>query len=152
MVKPRELGHVNIRVRDLERAEKFYTEVLGLTVTHRREAIVFMSAKPGHHSHEIAIRAMSPNALTADPKRVGTNHFAWRMNSFEDLQEIYWRLKEKGVEISNMRGNTFSMGIYFEDPDGNGNEAYYETDDAAWLRGSWEGECPWKLEEAPARR
>ena len=96
MVKPMQLGHVNIRVRDLERAEKFYTDILGLDVTHRRDNIVFMSAR--EHSHELAIGAMIPDALEPDSTRVGTNHFAWQMASFEDLQAIYRRLREHGVK------------------------------------------------------
>ncbi len=49
MVKPVQLGHVNIRVRDLKRAERFYTEVLGLEVTHRRGGIVFLSGTELSH-------------------------------------------------------------------------------------------------------
>jgi len=145
MVKPMQLGHVNIRVRDLERSEKFYTDILGLDVTHRRENIVFMSAR--EHSHELAIGAMAPDALEPDSTRVGINHFAWQMASFEDLQAIYRRLRENGVGILRTRENTFSVGVYFNDPDGNGNEAYYE-DLEAYRRGAWEGEYARKLEEA----
>ena len=144
MVKPMQLGHANIRVRDLAKSEKFYTQVLGLEVTHRRENMVFMSAR--EHSHELAIGAMGPDAMEPDSTRVGTNHFAWQMASFEDLQAIYRQLKEKGVEILRTRSNTFSVGIYFNDPDGNGNEAYYE-DLEAYRRGAWEGEYHRKLEE-----
>jgi catechol 2,3-dioxygenase-like lactoylglutathione lyase family enzyme len=53
MVQPRQLGHVNIRVRDLQRSTRFYTEVLGLEVTHRRGNLVFLSARD--HSHELAL-------------------------------------------------------------------------------------------------
>ena len=145
MVKPMQLGHANIRVSDLERAEKFYTEVLGLEVTHRRGTTVFLSSR--EHSHELAIGAMGPEAMEPDRTRVGTNHFAWQMGSFEDLQAMYRQLKEKGVEILRTRSNTFSVGVYFNDPDGNGNEVYYE-DLEAFRRGRWEGEYHRKLEEA----
>ena len=97
MVKPVQLGHVNIRVRDVERSEKFYTEVLGLEVTHRRGDTVFLSAR--EHSHELAIRGIGPDAPEPDSRQVGTNHFAWEMASFEDLQTMYRHLKEKGVKI-----------------------------------------------------
>ena len=144
MVRPMQLGHANIRVRDLKRAETFYTEVLGLEVTHRRENIVFLSVR--EHSHELAIRGMPADALEPDAARVGTNHFAWQMASFEDLQAMYQHLQEKGVEILRVRDNTFSVGIYFNDPDGNGNEVYYE-DLEAFRRGAWEGQYPKKLAE-----
>lgn len=146
MVKPMQLGHANIRVSDLERAEKFYTEVLGLQVMHRRGTTVFLSAR--EHSHELAIGAMGPGAQEADRTRVGTNHFAWEMASFEDLQAIYQQLKAHGVEVLRSRTNSFSVGIYFNDPDGNGNEAYYE-DLEMFRKGAWEGEYHRKLEEVP---
>jgi catechol-2,3-dioxygenase len=104
MVKPTQLGHANIRVRDVERSEKFYTDVLGLEVTHRRGNLVFMSAR--EHSHELAIGAMGPDASGPDSSRVGTNPFAWEMASFEDLQAMVRHLKAKGVDILRTRENT----------------------------------------------
>ena len=146
MVKPGQLGHANIRVRDLEQSEKFYTEVLGLDVTHRRgNNILFLSGT--HLSHELAISPLGPDAPAPDKARVGVNHFAWQMASFEDLQAMYRRLKEKQVNIVRMRQNSASMGIYFTDPDGNENEVYYEEADARWRQGGWEGQFPRKLEQ-----
>src|SRR5215468_8671784 len=103
MVKPKQLGHANIRVRDLERSEKFYTEVLGLKVNHRRGNIAFLSVR--EHSLELAIRAMGPEAAGPDATRIGTNHFAWQMETFDDLQAMYYHLQEKGVEIERIRDN-----------------------------------------------
>jgi catechol-2,3-dioxygenase len=143
MVKPMQLGHANIRVRDLERSEKFYTDVLGLEVTHRRENIVFMSAR--EHSHELAIAAIGADAAGPDSRAVGTNHFAWEMASFEDLQAMYRHLKAKGVQILRTRENAHSVGVYFNDPDGNGLEVYYE--EPGGYRRSWEGQYARKLEE-----
>jgi catechol 2,3-dioxygenase len=146
MVKPMQLGHANIRVRDLERSERFDTEVLGLEVNHRRGSTAFLSAR--EHSHELAIRAMGPEAPGPDEDRIGTNHFAWEMASFEDLQQMYRHLKEKGVEVLRVRDNAFSVGVYFNDPDGNGIEVYYEDLDA-YRRGVWEGHYSRQLEEVP---
>ena len=146
MVKPMQLGHANIRVRDVERSEKFYTEVLGLTVTHRRGGTVFMSAR--EHSHELAIRGIGADAAGPDSSQVGTNHFAWEMASFEDLQAMYRHLKAKGVHILRTRENAHSVGVYFNDPDGNGLEVYYE--EPGGYRGSWEGQYTRKLEEVIA--
>jgi catechol 2,3-dioxygenase len=128
-----QLGHANIRVRDVERSEKFYTEVLGLHVTHRRGGTVFLSARD--HSHELAIRGIGTDALgPADNNQVGTNHFAWEMASFEDLQAMYRHLKARGVQILRTRENTHSVGVYFNDPDGNGLEVYYELPRSEWHR------------------
>src|SRR5919106_1431717 len=125
MVKPRQLGHANIRVRDLERSERFYTEVLGLEVNHRRGSTAFLSAR--EHSHELAIRAMGSEAQGPDEDRIGTNHFAWEMASFEDLQQMYRHLKEKGVEVLRVRDNAFSVGIYFTIPMATGSKSITKT-------------------------
>ncbi len=147
MVRVTQLGHANIRVRDVEKSEKFYTEVLGLQVNQRRGQTVFLSAR--EHSHELAIGAMGDDVLDPDESRIGTNHFAWEMGSFEDLQQMYQHLKDKGVNILRTRSNSFSTGIYFNDPDGNGIEVYYE-DLEEYRKGVWAGEYARKLEDTPA--
>ncbi len=146
MAGVKQLGHANIRVRDVQQSEKFYTEALGLHVTNRRGSTVFMSAR--EHSHELAIGAMGPDALEPDASRIGTNHFAWEVDSFDELQAMVHHLKEKGVEILRSRSNTFSTGIYFNDPDGNGLEIYYE-DLESFRKGAWEGQYPRTLEGLP---
>jgi len=146
LVKPAQLGHINIRVKDMAKSEKFYTEVLGLEVTHRRETILFLSTND--LSHELAMSPLGPDAAGPDNNRVGTNHNAWLMSSFDDLRQMHKRLKEKNVEILRIRQNACSMGIYFADPDGNENEVYYDTPDARYREGGWQGEFPEKLEEA----
>ena len=57
--------------------------------------------------------------------QVGLNHVAWRMASLDDLAEMYHRLKTQGVPFT-VSDHTVSIGIYFDDPDGNGLEVYYE--------------------------
>jgi catechol 2,3-dioxygenase len=148
MVKPMQLGHVNIRVRDLARSIKFYTEVLGLEVTHRREAIVFLSAN--NLSHELAMSPLGHQAPGPDKAQVGTNHVAWQMGSFEDLQQMYRHLHKHQIPILRIRQNATSMGIYFPDPDGNENEVYYEAPDARWRDGGWQGTFPRQLEGVTA--
>jgi catechol 2,3-dioxygenase len=144
MVKPMQLGHANIRVSDVERAERFYTDVLGLHVTQRRGTTVFLSLRD--HSHELAIRAMGPEAQPADKSLVGTNHFAREMGSFEDLQAMYDHLKEMDVKILGTRNNSYSVGVYFNDPDGNGNEVYFE-ETGGWRQGEWGGTYHRTLED-----
>ena len=58
---------------------------------------------------------------------------AWRVDSLDTLKEFYNRLKEKGVE-NKPADHGISLGIYFNDPDGNGIEVYYETPRSQWYR------------------
>jgi catechol-2,3-dioxygenase len=57
---------------------------------------------------------------------------------------MYRHLQEKGVDILRVRENNFSVGVYCNDPDGNGIEVYYE--EPGGYRGAWEGQYARKLE------
>ena len=93
-VKPIQLSHVNMFVRNKERSEKFYADILGLTVMNRMPRITFMSANEST-SHEIALVEIGEDAPGPERGRVGLNHMAWQMGTFEDLKEVYHRLKAK---------------------------------------------------------
>ena len=143
MVKPMQLGHTNIRVSNLARSEEFYTKALGLEVVSRRENGVNLSAR--EHSQEIVLREIGPDAREQDVKSVGSNHLAWEMATFDDLQSICDQLASKGIELIRVRSNSYSVGVYFSDPDGNSNEVYYE-DLVAFRRRPEKGEYHRKLE------
>jgi catechol 2,3-dioxygenase len=132
MVKPRRLGHLVLRVRDVEKSEKFYTDVLGLHVTNKRPGrMVFMSAGDSS-SHELALMSVGPSAPGPETNRVGLYHFAWEMESFEDLKSLHQELKQKGVKIGGIGDHGISIGVYFFDPDGNEIEAFYELPRSQW--------------------
>lgn len=131
MVKPKQLGHLVLRVRDLQRSEHFYTDVLGLKVTSRIPGrMTFLTA--GEASHELALMSVGPNAPGPEEGRVGLYHFAWEMESFGDLKEMYQRLKEKKVRIGGIGDHGLSLGVYFFDPDGNEAEVFYELPKEQW--------------------
>ena len=119
MAKPMQLGHTNIRVSNLARSEAFYTEAIGLEVVSRRENGVNLSAR--EHSQEIVLREITSNDREQDIKSVGANHLAWEMATFDDLQEICDQLVSQGIELKWTRSNSYSVGVYFNDPDGNSN-------------------------------
>jgi catechol 2,3-dioxygenase len=125
----------------VERSTKFYTEVLDLEITQRRETPVLLSAR--EHSHALGIRGIGSDASGPDSRQVGTHHFAWEMASFEDLQAMVRHLKEKGVDIVRVRENTYSVDVYIHDPDGNGIEVDYE--EPGGYRRAWEGQYARKL-------
>ena len=148
MVKPKQLGHLVLRVRDLEASEKWYSEILGLrTTTKRPGGMTFMSAKEGS-SHELALMSVGPDAPGPEETRVGLYHFAWEMDSFEDLKELYEHMKAKDVNIGGIGDHGISMGVYLFDPDGNEIEVYYEMPEEEWPENEYlfAGEYPEKLE------
>ena len=132
--KPRNLGHVNIYVRNAERSRQWYEDVLGLhTYDFKAGRAAFMSADK-EVSHEIALMEVGDNALGPQKGQVGLNHMAWYMDSLDDLKEFYLRIKEKNIPIDRVADHGLSIGIYFEDPDGNGIEVSYELPRTEWDR------------------
>jgi catechol 2,3-dioxygenase len=137
--KPVSLDHVNIFVRDAERAHRWYTDVFGLHTqdvskfpgTDRIRG-VFLACDPGH-AHDIALFTAGAEAPAPQKGQVGLNHVAWRMASLDDLAEMYHRLNRLGIPI-HVTDHSVSIGIYFSDPDGNGLEVYYELPRSEWHR------------------
>jgi 4-hydroxyphenylacetate 3-monooxygenase oxygenase component len=149
--KPMSLGHLVMRVRDMDRSLDFYTRVMGLTIMERSPSgTVFMSANT-EKSHELAIRAIGMDAGGPEHSIIGQAHMAWQMETFEDLQELYNRLIENDVRIVRMGDHGISMGVYLLDPDDNEIEVYYESPKAEWTRhpekGLFGNEYPRQLEE-----
>ena len=138
-------------MRDLARSEEFYADVLGLSVTSRLEdRMVFLSAA-GDSSHELALTAVGDDAPGPDANRVGMYHFAWEMESFDDLRKLYRELGDKDVAVGGIGDHGISMGVYFFDPDGNEIEAFYELPRDRWPETDiFTGDFPMSLEEEPA--
>ena len=132
--RPKYLGHVNVFVRNAERSQQWYGDVLGLhTYGFRPGQVAFMAADV-EQSHEIALVQVGEEAPRPHARQVGLNHMAWMMGSLEDLTEVYQRLKDKGVPIERVSDHSISIGIYFRDPDGNGVEVSYELPRSQWPR------------------
>ena len=129
---PRKLGHVNIFVRNAQRARDWYADLLGLhCYGFRPGGAAFMSADL-ENSHEIALTEVGENALGPQGGQVGLNHMAWYMDTLEDLKELYHRVKEKNIPIDRVSDHGHAIGIYIRDPDGNGIELSYEMPRNEW--------------------
>jgi catechol 2,3-dioxygenase len=129
MIHPERIAHVVVKVRDLERSRKFYTEVLGMQVMKYVPEIraVFLSFN-GRDHHEVALFEIGPQAEGPKMNQVGLLHFAFRMRNEEDLRAAYQEFKEKGVPVSFTVNHGVSKSIYFRDPDGNELEVYSDND------------------------
>ncbi len=122
---PKQLGHVALRVRDVDGAVDFYTKVLGLSLKNRLRGIAFLGVREDA-SHELALMPLPAEAEAPDPKRVGMYHFAWEMDSFEALDQLHNRLLENNVRIGGYSPATNSANVMFFDPEGNEMEAIWE--------------------------
>jgi catechol 2,3-dioxygenase len=127
MIHPRKVGHVVLKVRDIKRAEQFYTEVLGFEVVTRlkRPRGVFFSL--GEQHHDIAVLEVPSDADVVKENQVGLHHVALQVGSFAELQECYRTLKANNVTITATIDHSITKSIYFLDPDGNGFELYCDV-------------------------
>ena len=132
MMRLKEIGHVLLRVLDLERSKKFYSDVLGFHVLEEDPAHggTFM-ALPGQ-SHAIDLFQVKDlgAAERQTPGVRGLGHIAFRVESEAALREANAALKEHGVEITRTIDHVSQKSIYFNDPDGNTLEIYFELPDA----------------------
>ena len=132
MIKPSRLGHLVIRVRDLDLSEKFYTQVLGLEVKDRAgDSMVFFRSNPDV-DHDLAIMKISSDAPPPEPDRVGLYHFAYELGSIEEIKDAYQVVQDKGVRVAGFGDHGNTKGLYILDPDGIEIELYAEAPE-------WEG-------------
>src|SRR3989304_10377352 len=108
----RELGHVVLKVGELERSIRFYRDILGLNEVARMDGqMAFFSA--GEKHHDLAIMALGPGARSADPNAVGLYHVAFKVgDSLGELRAAKARVEERGVPILGMSDHTVSQPLY----------------------------------------
>jgi catechol 2,3-dioxygenase len=141
------LGHVHIKVRDLEKAREFYTGVLGLKLIEQVGTYMFFSY--GAHHHDLAIHQVPLDAPSPGLKDVGLYHFAIEVPSLKELVSVYRRLKDLKTPVRSI-DHGISKVLYFSDPDGNGIEVYLDTRLETGHQ-QWQGESnPLNLEDLGA--
>lgn len=128
MIKPDRIGHVVIKVRDLERTKKFYGEVLGLQLMMELPQIkMAFFASNGRDHHEIGCVEVGADAAGNQPKQIGLVHIAFRLRDEDHLRAAYKEFKERDVPISFTVDHGITKSIYFRDPDGNQLEVYCDN-------------------------
>lgn len=129
-MKINSLGHVVVRVTDLERAEGFYAGLLGLPVCARLDEsgfkMVFFSL--GDH-HDFAVMEVEGDGTAAGPTSVGLDHVAFNIgNTLDELREAKAKLDAAGVAMRPV-DHEVTKSLYIHDPDGNGVELYVDGSD-----------------------
>jgi catechol 2,3-dioxygenase len=126
------IGHVHLKVAELERSVKFYTEVLGFEITERMgSSAAFLSA--GGYHHHIGLNTWeSAGGSPPPPSSTGLYHFAILMPGRKELAGALKRLVDHKWPIDGASDHGVSGAIYLRDPDDNGIEIYTDRPRDQW--------------------
>ena len=126
------IGHVHLKVSDLERALSFYRDLLGFEVTQfYGNSAVFLSA--GGYHHHIGLNTWhSKNAGPAPVNAAGLYHTAILYPTKKDLAIILKRLNDAGYPLTGVSDHGVSLALYLNDPDMNGVELYWDRPAEEW--------------------
>ena len=146
MIELKGIGHVLLRVRDMERSKKFYSDILGFQVMEEdpEHGGTFMALAGHAHTLDLFPVQGPETVMPRTPGRVGVHHVAFVVDGEEALRRAYWSLEEHGVEITRAVDHVSQKSIYFHDPDGNLLEIYAEVPNARelFLRGRHDRDEP----------
>jgi catechol 2,3-dioxygenase len=128
------IGHVHLKVADLDRALAFYRDVLGFDLINRLgDQAAFVSA--GGYHHHLGLNTWESRGGSAPPfGSTGLYHFAINYPTRRDLAAALKRLLDHGWGIDGASDHGTHEAIYLHDPDGNGIELAWDRDPALWRR------------------
>jgi len=126
------IGHVHLKVSDLEKALKFYRDILGFDVMqYYGDSAVFISA--GGYHHHIGLNTWySRNGSPPPPRSTGLFHTAILYPTRKDLAMALKQLVEAKYPLTGASDHGVSQAIYLDDPDGNGVELYWDRPKEEW--------------------
>jgi catechol 2,3-dioxygenase len=129
------IGHVHLKVADIERALAFYRDVLGFEVTQwYGRGAVFLSA--GGYHHHIGLNTWESRGGSPAPAgATGLYHLAILYPTRADLADALRRLLKAGVPLDGASDHGVSEALYLRDPDQNGVELYWDRPPEQWPRG-----------------
>lgn len=127
MIRPKKVGHVVLKARDLDQIEQFYTQVMGFEVVTRltQPRGVFFSL--GEQHHDLAVLEVPPEADEPKDNQVGLHHVALQVESLAALKDCYRTLKQHDIPIVRAVDHGITKSIYFCDPAGNKLELYCDV-------------------------
>jgi catechol 2,3-dioxygenase len=128
------IGHVHLKVADLERALGFYCGVLGFELTQRFGTQAAFVSAGGYHHHIGLNTWESRGGSPPPPSATGLYHLAILYPNRAQLADALRRLLAAGIEIDGAADHGVSEAIYLRDPDGNGVELYRDRPKEQWPR------------------
>lgn len=128
------IGHVHLKVADLERSLAFYCGVLGFRLTQRYGTRAAFVSAGGYHHHLGLNTWESAGGSPPPPGATGLYHVAILYPTRRDLADALRRLGRAGIPLEGAADHGVSEALYLRDPDANGLELYRDRPEAEWPR------------------
>jgi len=128
------IGHVHLKVADLERALAFYCGVLGFQLTQRYGAQAAFVSAGGYHHHLGLNTWESRGGPPPAPGTTGLFHVAIQYPTRAALADALRRLRSAGIPLEGASDHGVSQALYLRDPDDNGVELYWDRPETEWPR------------------
>ena len=140
-VSPVRLNHAVLFVADLDRAERFYTEVFGMVVAARepRASAAFLRLPRSGNHHDLGLFGVGPTAPPKQRGGIGLYHLAWQVDTIDELEQARTTLM-KADAYSGESSHGATKSVYGADPDGNEFEIMWMLPREAW--GEYENAAP----------
>ncbi len=128
------IGHVHLKVSDLDRALHFYRDILGFELTQRYGSQAAFLSAGGYH-HHIGLNTWESSGGTPPPPgSTGLYHLAIVYPTRAELADALRRVLQAGLPLEGASDHGVSEAIYLRDPDGNGVELYWDRPSEEWPR------------------
>ena len=128
------IGHVHLKVADLERALRFYCGVLGFELTQRYGTQAAFVSAGGYHHHIGLNTWESRGGSPPPPGTTGLYHVAILYPTRAALADALRRVLDAGIPLDGASDHGVSEALYLRDPDGNGVELYWDRPQEEWPR------------------
>lgn len=126
------IGHVHLRVSDLERSLKFYCDILGFQLTQRYGTQAAFISAGGYH-HHIGLNTWESLGGSPPPRgSTGLYHLAVLYPDRKELAKAYDRMKKARIPLVGAADHGVSEALYYQDPDDNGVELYFDRPPSEW--------------------
>jgi catechol 2,3-dioxygenase len=129
-----DIGHVHLKVADLERALAFYCGILGFELTQRYGPQAAFVSAGGYHHHIGLNTWESRGGSPPPPGHTGLYHAAIRYPTRAALATAVRRVLDAGIRLTGAADHGVSEAVYLSDPDGNGLELYWDRPREQWPR------------------